>query len=254
MVGRIKRVFKWGVAEELLKHETVAALDTVDGLRADRTDALESAPIAPVRMEEVNAVQPYVDRRIWAMIQLQLLTAARPGEVLIMRTCDLHMTGSIWEFRPNSHKTQHLNRDRVIFLGLRAQQIVGEFLKTSEPEAYLFSPAEAKAEFHANRKANRKTPMTPSQSVRKPKSNPQRKAGGAYTTSSYGQAIRKACEKAGVNSWHPHQLRHTKATEIRERFGLEAAQTILGHAQANVTQIYAERDFGKARQVIAELG
>jgi hypothetical protein len=46
----------------------------------------------------------------------------------------------------------------------------------------------------------------------------------------------------------------TAATEIRKRFGLEAAQVALGHAGADVTQIYAERDLQKAAQVMAEVG
>ncbi len=31
------------------------------------------------------------------------------------------------------------------------------------------------------------------------------------------------------------------ATEVRARFGLEAAQVLLGHTRADVTQTYAER-------------
>ena len=46
--------------------------------------------------------------------------------------------------------------------------------------------------------------------------------------------------------WHPNQLRHAVGTELRKRFGLEAAQVVLGHATADVTQIYAERDMGLA--------
>jgi site-specific recombinase XerC len=43
--------------------------------------------------------------------------------------------------------------------------------------------------------------------------------------------------------WHPHQLRHTAATEIRRAFGLEAAQVTFGHSLAQVTDaVYAERD------------
>ncbi len=54
--------------------------------------------------------------------------------------------------------------------------------------------------------------------------------------------------------WSPNQLRHTAATEIRRRFGLEAAQVILGHASADITQVYAERDLAKAEAVMREVG
>jgi hypothetical protein len=44
------------------------------------------------------------------------------------------------------------------------------------------------------------------------------------------------------------------ATVIRARYGLEAAQTVLGHARADVTQVYAERDESRARDVMAAMG
>jgi site-specific recombinase XerC len=49
-------------------------------------------------------------------------------------------------------------------------------------------------------------------------------------------------------------LRHSAATEIRKQFGLEAAQTVLGHSQANVTQVYAERDWQLAAEVMRKIG
>jgi site-specific recombinase XerD len=49
-------------------------------------------------------------------------------------------------------------------------------------------------------------------------------------------------------------LRHSAATEIRSKFGLEVAQILLGHAKADVTQIYAERDLAKAVAVVREVG
>lgn len=49
-------------------------------------------------------------------------------------------------------------------------------------------------------------------------------------------------------------LRHAAATEIRRRFGLEAAQVSLGHAKADITQVYAERDIELARKVAMAVG
>jgi integrase len=50
------------------------------------------------------------------------------------------------------------------------------------------------------------------------------------------------------------QLRHTAATAIRARYGLEAAQAVLGHAKPDTTLIYAEKDLAAARAVMAEIG
>ena len=55
-------------------------------------------------------------------------------------------------------------------------------------------------------------------------------------------------------NWHPNQLRHTAATQFRREFGLEAAQVLLGHAQANVTQVYAERDLRLGLEAAARIG
>ena len=54
--------------------------------------------------------------------------------------------------------------------------------------------------------------------------------------------------------WHPHQLRHNYATDVRRQFGLEAAQILLGHSKADVTQIYAERDMTRAATVAEKIG
>jgi integrase len=59
---------------------------------------------------------------------------------------------------------------------------------------------------------------------------------------------------AAMASWSPNRLRHTAATEIRRRFGLEAAQVTLGHATADVSQIYAERDWSLAAEVMRKIG
>jgi len=57
-----------------------------------------------------------------------------------------------------------------------------------------------------------------------------------------------------AHHWHPHQLRHNYATNVRREFGLEAAQVLLGHTKADVTQIYAERDMTRAATVAAKIG
>ena len=96
--------------------------------------------------------------------------------------------------------------------------------------------------------------MTPSQRKRRPKAKPKRAPRDRYTTDSYRRAIQRACETAGVPPWHPHQLRHNAATRLRKEYGLEAAQVVLGHRTANVTQVYAERDQGLARDIMAQSG
>ena len=72
--------------------------------------------------------------------------------------------------------------------------------------------------------------------------------------SSYDRAILLACVKANVPHWHPNQLRHTKATEIRREAGLDAACVVLGHRSPQITEVYAELDVNKAAEVMGALG
>ena len=57
-----------------------------------------------------------------------------------------------------------------------------------------------------------------------------------------------------AHRWHPHQLRHTVATKARKLYGLEAAQIILGHSKADVTQLYAEKNLSLAQTIAAQMG
>lgn len=75
-----------------------------------------------------------------------------------------------------------------------------------------------------------------------------------YSAQSYGRAVRRACESAGVPHWHPHQIRHAYATRVRASHGLDAAQAILGHKHARVTEIYAAKSTGLAKMVAEDIG
>ena len=178
----------------------------------------------------------------------------RPQEVLIMRPCDIDTSRDVWVYRPSTHKTEHHGHVRRVALGPSAQAILKGFIKFDEPEEFVFRPCEAVEEQRAARRQNRKTPMTPSQLRRTPKSAPKRSPKCHYTRQSYRRAIARSCELAGVPSWHPHQLRHNCATKLRRRFGLDAASIVLGHRHGVVTEIYAEADFERAIEVMRAIG
>ena len=113
----------------------------------------------PVAVEHAEASKPFLSRQVWAVIRIELLSGMRPGEVCIMRACDIEMTGDVWDYRPHEYKTEHHEEiERVVALGERAQAIVREFLKP-DSRAYLFSPIDAEAERRAKLHAERKTPL-----------------------------------------------------------------------------------------------
>jgi len=124
-----------------------------------------------------------------------------------------------------------------------------------DSQSYCFRPCDSEAKRRAEAHAERKTPLKyGNRPGKNQKRNSKRKPGEKYNTNSYRKAIHRACDKAGVKRWSPNRLRHAAATEVRREFGLEAAQILLGHSNADVTQIYAERDLTKALEIARKIG
>lgn len=248
MIGCIKLMFKWGAAQELIPAATWQSLSALAGLRAGRSDAKEPKPVAPVPEAHIEAVKPYVSRQIRAMIELQLLTGARSGEICMLRNGGFDRAGKVWVYRLAHHKEAHIGKSRTLYFGARAQAILREFIAERPIGAPLFSPRAAETERHARCEGHRRPDQKPSPA------RTNRKLGDAYTPNTLATAIRRACILANVPKWHPHQLRHTAATKIRREFGLEAAQVILGHSKADTTQLYAERNEALARTIAEKVG
>lgn len=268
-VDRIRLTFKWGVSQELVPVSVHQALTTLPGLRRGRTAARETAPVLPVSDDVIERTLPFLRPTVAAMVRFQRLVGCRPEEVCMLRPCDIDQSCDVWSYRPESHKMEHRGRERVIFIGPRAQAILTPYLNRPQ-DAYCFCPEESEQDHNRARRENRATPMTPSQAERVPKRRPKRRPGNRYTTNSYRRAIHRACDQADraarlvsadvradqriVPQWAPNRLRHAAATEIRRQFGLEAAQVTLGHSNADVTQIYAERDNMKAAEIMRIIG
>ena len=255
-IGRVKSVFRWATEEELVPPGVYQALSTVAGLKRGRTPGVrETKPVRPVAREHIDAIRPHVSRQVFAMIELQLLTAARPGEIVLVRAADIDRSGKVWRYTPESHKTAHHGFARSIYFGPKAQELLEPYLSNRKPTAYAFSPAEAETERRMRLSASRKTPLS---CGNVPGSNrkevPEREPQDHYTRDSYRRAIHRACNAAKIPQWSPHQLRHAAATELRRAYGLDAARAVLGHRTPVVTEIYAELDMLQAVRIAEERG
>lgn len=291
--GVMRRLFKWAASEELVPASVHHGLTSVDGLRKGRCNVREPRKIKPVADAWIDAVLPHVSRQAAAMIRLQRCTGMRSGEVVIMRGIDLDMTGEMWEYTPQRHKTELHGVERKIMLGPKAQEIIRPFLK-KDLQAPLFSAKEAELERRMARHLSRKTPHScgnrPGTNRRR---RPARPPQDRYTTASYARAVVRGCDLAfppppplgrlvlangrretiaawrkrltdsqkrewqawrRKHRWHPHQLRHSYATEVRKRYGLEVARVMLGHTKVATSEIYAERDAGVALKIAKDVG
>jgi integrase len=251
-IGIIRRVFRWAASEELVPSSVVHGLSAVAGFQKGRSAARETSPVQPVPEATVQATLSFLPPVVRAMVQFQQLTGCRPGEVRTIRPQDVDRSSSVWQYRPARHKTEHWDHARVILIGPKAQEVLAPYLNR-RPDAYCFSPAESEVVRAAERRRLRKTRVQPSQ-VDRSKPCAMKRPGKLYSRVSYQRAITRACDRADVPHWTPNQLRHLAATKIRAAYGLEAAQVILGHSKADVTQIYAARDLEKARSIIAQAG
>jgi len=265
----VRQMFKWAVAQEKVPPSVLQGLQAVPGLRKGKSAAREPDPVRPVDDSVVDATLVALPPVVADMVRFQRLTGCRPDEVCSLRPGDIDRTEGVWWYVPEHHKTEHHGRERVIAIGPQAQKILERYLTRTAPD-FCFSPRDSERARNLERRKNRRSPMTPSQARRRPKRHPRRTPGERYDANGYRQVIARAVQrinrqrtvdaaKTGVKPqllphWHPNQLRHTAATKIRAAFGVEAAQVILGHSRADVTQIYAERDEKRAAEVMRQIG
>ena len=211
-----------------------------------------------------------------------------------VRRCDIDTGGAIWLYNPAQHKTAWRGKTRTIAIGPKEPQELLKGFFTPELGAVLVFPGSCGVEeLRAGAApAKRTTPRYPSHMRRnaaKWKAKPRRAASEKYNRGSYEVAIDRACDRAfapcqanwlkrenetasawwkrltkeqraevktwrKAHRWSPNQLRHAVATRVRKDYGLEAAQVLLGHSRADVTQVYAERNEALAAEVAAKLG
>lgn len=274
-IAQIQDMFRWGVEQEIVPVEVHQALKCVRSLRKRQTDAPESVPVLPVREHALAAVLRHVTPTIADMIQVQLLTGCRPGEVCALTTGDIDMSGEVWIATLAEHKTAHLGKAKKIAIGPKAQAILLPRLRT-ELDRPIFCPQDSLEEDRQKRRDARRTPEGPNRTrdaeraARRARGDRgDRPAGLGYTSDSYRRAISRACDAAfpppeGLDAeerriwrqehrWSPHQLRHARATEIAAAHGIERAAAVLGDG-LTAARVYAERNLRAAIEIAKETG
>lgn len=245
LVAVIRRMFKWGHAQGIVNAETWLAVQSVQPIAYNHPLVVRRPRVRPVSADAVAHTLGDLPPAVRDMVEVQRWTGARPAEVCGMRWADIDQTGEVWVCRPQDHKTAHHGHDREILIPARVQTILDGY-RYRPADKSIFSPIDSERRRLIELRMLRQTPVQPSQRQRerdrsKGKGNRQRAPKDHYTTMTYGRAIARACERAGVEHWSPNQLRHLRLTEIRNQFGIEAAAGIAGHTRLETTQVYAAR-------------
>jgi integrase len=223
-MARIKRLFRWGVEQRLVPGSTWHELSALRGLPKGRSGVRDNPPIEAVPWSLVEAVLPFLVPTIADAVQLQWWSGMRPAEVLAMTRRQLDTNGTTWLYKLAKHKGSWRDRERIVALGPKAQEILRSRLRL-EQDGPLFSGRDAWNEHRQRQRAARATGET-----RQMRERDRRAAAHAalvaeqLTVDEYRRAIHRACDDAEVPRWSPHRLRHAAGTRIAKEAGIDAVQ------------------------------
>jgi integrase len=232
-VNRIRRMFKWAVAEELIRPDVLDRLRALEPLRHGR-GGKEHPPIRPVAWKDVEAILPHLPEMVRAMVLFGWHTGARPAEITTLTTGMIDQSGDVWVARFASHKTAHHGATRELLIGPKAQSALAPWLLPKKTDEPVFSPRRVD-----DRQARRRGRRLP---------------GRYYSRCGFAQVVARACDRAGIPIWTPNRLRHAAATRLRDLHGIEAAQVALGHARPDTTLIYSSAARARALEAIKLVG
>lgn len=242
-VSRIRRVFRYGVENELVPGDMLQRLEAVSALLAGRTAAPDRARRSALPEVRISAVRELVSPVFRDLIDLQLLCGCRSGELLGLTTGGIDRSGATWVAVLSDHKTCHRGRERRLHFGPQAQLILSRYL-SADPGKPLFTVRRTSFTRAITRACEIAFGMP--EELRKPSKK--------VTPARLAEIRRQASEWRQEHVWTPHWLRHTAAAHYREACGLDAAQAVLGHASADMTERYSGLANQRAAAAVAALG
>jgi integrase len=221
---------KWAVAESMLPAENYTAIKCVESLKKGRPIAKETEPITCVATKLVDATLSHRTKVLSDMVRFQQLTGCRPRELCSIKAGRVDRSGQVWQITLDRHKTTHRGRERIIYVGPKAQAVLAPYLLRGQND-YCFSPIESERQRRAARTAARRTP--PNQGnragqnlARKPRVAPREH----YTADTYRKAIYYACRRAKLRGWppiHPAQILYRRRpVQILEQLRQTLAQAL----------------------------
>lgn len=196
-LGFVKRMYAWALDERIVSAQAKAEATAISQLKRGRGNVVEGKVVAAVPDTDIEKTCAELAEPLADMVRVHRLCGARPDEICQLSWDCVERRGKVWAYRPQKHKNKHRNKPRVIVFGPKAQAILAKY----EGDGYVFSPRQTAG----------------------------RSVGEKWKVEAYHRAVSRAAKRAGVPHWHPNQLRHTCATEIRRKIGTAAASAVLGH-------------------------
>ncbi len=236
------QAFRWGKSRGLVPKSVWAEVSSLEPLRrgevGDRPE--KGRPRRAVTADEVAKVAEHAAPQVAAMLTLQSLTGMRPGEVCGLRWADIDQKPvdgdglGCWLYRVASAKTAHHGHETRYLLPPAAQRILLHY--KALPTAYVFSPRTAMEERRNRLREARQTP--PTQQMRDRDATPAREYANRWDINQYRRACLRACERAGIEPFTPHEVRHGFVTWAANNLSLGAAAMAANHRNVTTTQRY----------------
>lgn len=232
-IARVRQMFRWAVARELVGPDRLQALQALEPILPGQTKAVERPPVTAVPDEVFEATLPHLSSVLADLLRVARLTGTRPGEICRITARHIDMTKPVWIYSPPRHKNEWRGHERDVAIGPRAQAILRRYIGNRAIDDPLFSPREA-----IRARGRRASPIVRDH----------------YDADSVRRAVERACTDHGLPVWTPNRLRHARLEEVRDQFGLDAAQAVGGHKHARITEIYARNKREKAVAVALQTG
>ena len=236
-VFRITNCFAWGSSHTtdsgvpLVPPNLVASLREVANIQPHRTAAKEPVKITSVPWATVEATFPHLHvdpvRRaiLEALIRVHWLTGMRSSALLAMRPVDLDRTKSEWLYRVGSGENKNAFRGRSLsfWIGPQAQAVLAPLLvgQPNDKPIFRFANASTGADVLIDR-------------------------------CRYQKFVELACKRGNIPHWHPHQLKHSRATEVQRIYeDSEATAAAIGNTPEVAREVYTDDPREAVRRRIA---
>ena len=258
-MGRVRQFIKWCVGRELCSPLVYEAIRHVEPI--PKNQGVREAPRRrPVSWDAVHKTLPHLSPLMRAFVLVLWYTGARVGEIRTLTTSMIDRSGDVWRADLAKHKTAHHDRERIVLFGPDAIDALRPWLLPDSPHEAIFSPRRVN-EAQTTEKRRRApravyTRSAPMYAIRRAcdRANPHPSLEGIWSKRLTDDQRRELREWRKAHRWTLASLRHSAATRIRERFGLDVAQVVLGHAKPTMTAHYSAAAIAHAVDAMRQAG
>ncbi len=210
-VKRGDAFFEWLVQVGAMPATLLMELRCVGNIRRGVPGVEESERILAAPTEDFKAALRCVDPQLREMMRVQYHCDMRPGELLVMKPCDIQWhpkDRDLWIYHPKKHKNLWRGMTRAIPIGSSARELICENNERIWGSPSLFTGRDMPRLDDPN-------------DIRFLWADENSEQPRFSTVQNYTKAIKRGCERAGVPAFTANQIRKRSTTDAAQN--MEAA-------------------------------